>query len=237
MDTNMDSIGIDGCPSGWLAVSLCDGDLHWALAGTIASLIQQLPSTGAIYIDIPIGLSSLTSRDCDIAARRYLGPARRSSIFPAPLRQLLSCSEYQQANALSRSIQDKGLSIQSWNIVPKIREVDTYLQQQTKLQRRLRESHPEVAFQALAGKPLCWPKKKPEGLKERLALLDRNHPAALSCYESIVSATKRGDVARDDIVDAMCLALMACGGRQLCTLPAKPSHDETGLPVEICYFA
>ncbi len=41
----------------------------------------------------------------------------------------------------------------------------------------------------------------------------------------------------DVIVDAMCLALMACGGRQLCTLPAKPSPDETGLPLEICYFA
>ena len=233
----MTNTGIDGCPLGWLAVTECHGRLSWSLDTTIEGIVEQLPDSGSIFIDIPIGLSSEGSRDCDIAARTLLAPARCSSIFPAPLRQLLRCNEYQQANAVSRSLHGKGLSIQSWNIVPKIRAVDRYLQQQPATQRRLREAHPEVAFQGIAGRALSWSKKDPRGLAERLALLTHNHLQALECYETIVKETKRKDVARDDIVDAMCLALMPTGGRQLYTLPERPSADTTGLPIEICYFA
>lgn len=232
----MTHTGIDGCPAGWIAISHCDGQLDWVIATSLDSLLPLLPASGPIFIDMPIGLSIDGDRACDVAARHFLGSARRASIFSAPLRQLLECTNHQQANILSRTLQNKGLSIQSWHIVPKIRAVDAHLQQQAVAERRLREAHPEVAFQALADAPLRYSKKDPEGLAERLAILGRCHDRAQSLYENILTATKRKDVARDDIVDALCLALMPGGGRQLHRLPKVPHHDSTGLPMEICYF-
>lgn len=232
----MTHTGIDGCPAGWIAVTHHEGLLGWAVAATLESLLAKLPTAGPIFIDMPIGLSSHGDRACDVAARHFLGSTRRASIFSAPLRQLLDCTNHQQANRLSRKLHNKGLSIQSWHIVPKIRVVDTFLQQQPAAARRLREAHPEVAFQALAGAPLRGSKKTPEGLAERLAILGRCHDHAQCLYETILSATKRKDVARDDIVDALCLALMPGEGRQLHTLPEVPEQDGTGLAMEICYF-
>ena len=232
----MNYTGIDGCPAGWIAISHHETQLSWAVAATLDSLMPLLPTSGPIFIDIPIGLSAVGDRTCDIAARHFLGKARRASIFSAPLRQLLNCSDHQHANALSRELQNKGLSIQSWNIVPKIRAIDAYLQQQPATARRLREAHPEVAFQAMAGAPLRGSKKDPQGLAERLEILSRCHDQAPRMYDTILNSTKRKDVARDDIVDALCLALMPCGDRRLHTLPDAPPRDSTGLPMEICYF-
>lgn len=100
---------------------------------------------------------------------------------------------------------------------------------------RIRESHPEVCFCALAGRPMAQNKKRPAGRAERLAILDRFLPGAEELVEGI-RAGRRSTVKPDDAIDVLVLAVTALGhGRDLRTLPADPPRDALNLPMEIVY--
>ena len=230
----MSTLGIDGCRFGWLGVSNGASGLHWRVESSIHNLFRSLHCRRA-FIDIPIGLSSTERRGCDIAAREFLGRAFSSSIFPTPVRGVLSAKTYELANARHRRICGRGLSKQSFFILPKIREVDSLLRQDKQWQGRLREAHPEVAFKAVNGVDLCSKKKTAAGFKERLDLLSALDPTVPELVDEILSQTKRSQVLPDDVLDAICLAVMPLAGR-LKTLPKTPDVDSEGLPMEICYF-
>lgn len=116
-----------------------------------------------LAVDMPIGLLDVGRRACDIEARRRLGP-RRSSVFPAPLRPMLETRTYEEALAIA------GLSKQAYNLIPKIRELDSLMT--TDLQRIVVEAHPELCFARLGGAPCHASKRTTEGLAERRALVD-----------------------------------------------------------------
>ena len=83
-------LGVDGWRGRWVG-ALLDGrtvTLH-ALADVAAVL--AVPDVDLIAIDMPIGLSEDGARTCDVRRRGRAGP-RGSSVFPAPLRQVLECS-------------------------------------------------------------------------------------------------------------------------------------------------
>lgn len=143
--------GVDGCRSGW-TVATPDGV---AVVRTFAEIVEA--RFELVLIDIPIGLIDEGPRSCDVEARQLLG-ARRSSVFPAPPRRLLRARSYRGQ-----------CSRQLWNILYKIREVDEAMT--PRLQRRIREAHPEVSFALLGGAPMRFPKKTREGLAERRALV------------------------------------------------------------------
>jgi predicted RNase H-like nuclease len=187
-------------------------------------------------VDIPIGLVSAEypRRLCDTAARKVIAP-RGSSIFPAPARVALLKHTYREGSEANRQAVGKKLSKQTWNIVPKIREVDDYMRSQD-LRGKVREMHPEVAFWALNDrKPLQFAKKKREGAEERLGILTRFLPFASDCYEEALNTYKRKDVAADDILDAMVGAVTAMHLPRIKTLPENPHTDEEGLAMEIVY--
>src|SRR5215210_2861208 len=113
--------GVDGCPAGWLAVSL---DLRTArvtpeVFTDAASLFRDPALVTAI--DIPIGLPGSGRRTVDGEARRLLG-GRASSVFPAPARVTLSAISYREACVASQEACGKSLSQQSYAILPKIRD-------------------------------------------------------------------------------------------------------------------
>src|SRR5436853_7771993 len=99
-------IGVDGCRAGWVAAS----DRGARVYATFAEIAAQ--RFELVLIDVPIGLLEAGPRRCDVQARALLG-ARRSSVFPAPWRRLLSARRY-----------GRQCSIQLWNILHKIREVE-----------------------------------------------------------------------------------------------------------------
>lgn len=230
----MSTLGIDGCRFGWLGVSNGASGLHWRVESSIHNLFRSLHCRRA-FIDIPIGLSSTERRGCDIAAREFLGRAFSSSIFPTPVRGVLSAKTYELANARHRRICGRGLSKQSFFILPKIREVDSLLRGDKQWQGKLREAHPEVAFKALNGRDLIYKKKTAGGFKERLDLLSAIDPQVPELVHEILSQTKRSQVLPDDVLDAICLAVMPRSGH-LKTLPKIPDVDSEGLPMEICYY-
>ena len=102
-------------------------------------------------------------------SRRLLGK-RGSSVFAVPCREALSARTYRQACRINQRILGVKLSIQTWNIAAKIREIDTWLCTNPKLQPKIRESHPELCFWALAGgHAMSYPKKRQRVLKSGMA--------------------------------------------------------------------
>jgi predicted RNase H-like nuclease len=208
---------------------------RYGLHGTIGELAGAYPEADLTLIDIPIGLPSTTKRRCDGEARRLLGPSRASSIFPVPCRAALAAHDYREACAINKRVLGVELSKQTWNILPKIREVDDWLRQDDK--PRLRECHPELAFWAFAGgRIMGYSKKTKEGRDERLALLRAYFRHADDLYAAALSAYTRKSVAADDIIDALALALTArLSGGGLLRVPTHPQLDAMGLPMEMVY--
>jgi predicted RNase H-like nuclease len=201
---------------------------------------ELVATAAAALIDIPIGLveAGPGGRDCDHAARRLLG-ARAASVFSPPARATLTARDYAQALVLNRRATGRGLSLQAWHIVPKIRAVDALLHDRPELRGVLREAHPELCFRALnGGAVMQHNKRRPAGVSERLAVLTRWLPAAPALFERACARYPRRDLARDDILDAMACAVAARSdyGRYR-TLPATPPRDGQGLAMEIVHPA
>lgn len=186
-------------------------------------------------VDIPIGLSERNGRACETEARRLLGK-RRSSVFNPPVRGLLllvGTATHVEATAHHREIDGRGISVQGWNIAPKIKEWDDLLSADPVLQNRVREVHPEVAFTMWAGRPMEYSKKTREGRAERRELVEGHFGA-----DAVGQVRERypvGQVAHDDILDAFAVLWTAerIFRGEARTLPAEPPVDTSGLRMEI----
>lgn len=233
-------MGIDGCRAGWFFVCLDEQDGHsFGVLSAIGQLADHLSRVETVLIDIPIGLrrEHPEERLCDKAARSVLGRTRASSVFPAPSRCTLARDRYEDASARNRVCTGRGLSRQTFAILPKIREVDDFLRGATE-RLKVREMHPEVAFWALNSRTsMSFNKRTREGCEERLALLRKYEPGAREIVGSALQRYRRAEVARDDIVDALVGAVLSRHAQSLRTFPETPEIDDTGLPMEIVYWA
>ncbi|RKU10618.1 DUF429 domain-containing protein [Candidatus Poribacteria bacterium] len=231
-------VGVDGCRAGWLAIGLeTEGNWQVNIFPDASSLWDHCCQASVILIDIPIGLKTAgkAERRCDPEARRLLGP-RRSSVFPAPCREAIYASSYQEACDVNQRLTGKRLSVENWNIIPKIREMDCLLSDDASARGRIREIHPELCFWGLAGRPMQYAKKRSEGLSERTQLLQSIYPGAADIIADALFTYRRKDVARDDILDAMSAAVTGLmGGQNLASIPQEPEFDERGLRMEMVY--
>ena len=211
----MRAVGVDGCRGGWVAVAL-DGGAP-VVHATFADLLRA-EARAPLAVDVPIGLLSegaTGDRACDKEARRLLGP-RRASVFPPPLRHRLDAAR-----------SPPWMSVQSFNILPKVREVDALMS--PALQARCVEAHPELAFAALAGRPMRHPKRTAEGKRERRRALGLvpGRPFAR------VGAPPRG-AGVDDVLDACALAWTAARVAEGASLRVGAAPvDSRGLRMEI----
>jgi predicted RNase H-like nuclease len=128
----------------------------------------------------------------------------------------------------------KKLTIQTWNIIPKIKEVDEFLAEVKPARQRIRETHPEVCFWALAGRAMKHRKKRKQGFNERKQALESLYPHTEEIVDCALKKYRRRDVAKDDILDALALAITAARGK-LITIPERPEYDSRGLPMEIVH--
>lgn len=233
----MKYIGVDACKKGWFAVCL-DPDRRWVIEifDCIDNLWNAFQMVSLILIDIPIGLPGSGKRQCDVEARKIL-KQRAASVFPVPCRQAIHANTYANACRLNQNILDAKLSIQTWNISRKIREVDNLLLSNTKARRCVRESHPEICFWALAnGQSMTHYKKTRKGFSERIKILKKINPTTDEIVAAAMNTYRRKDLTRDDILDAMVLAItasVASGG--IVTIPKHPEKDPKGLSMEIVY--
>jgi predicted RNase H-like nuclease len=199
-----------------------------------------------IAIDVPIGLLDayeVGGRDCDRAARKLLGKPRGSSVFPAPVRCVLAvlsgspgpvAKKHKEACDRSRASapHGKGITRQTFNILPKIREVDDLLRTRPELRDVVREIHPEVCFYQLAGgKPMTHRKSLRSGKDERRGALSRVFPE-LNLIEKI---GREQGLKIEDILDATvaCWSASRLAVGEARRVPESPACDSTGLPMAI----
>jgi len=229
--------GIDGCRAGWVVVHEDQaGKRRCSVAGDIRSAVAGLGGCSIIGIDIPIGLPEAGPRACDVEARALLAPHRGASVFPAPIRPILDAASHAEACERRAQIDGRRISIQSFNILMKIREVESFLQAEPVAVARFHEVHPELAFAVLNGNTaLARPKRKPAGLAARYALLSSCvDPAEIDAQ---LERWPRGDVGADDILDAYAVLLAARrirdgSGRRV---PGIPVADACGIDMAIWF--
>jgi len=228
--------GIDGCKAGWIIVKNTREDYEFEIWKNIDELICANTDVRRFLIDIPIGLGSKSHpRTIDQALRRELGK-RSSTVFNAPVREAAYTESYPEAKAKNLSIEGKSLSIQSFNICPKIRETDEFLIQQHQVE--IIESHPELCFKHLNdGKVVQSKKSTPEGVEVRLNILSRYNANIPELFQKILSETQRKQAKKDDILDAICLCLVNnLADKNLQFLTDENSSDEKGIEIKIAYF-
>ena len=232
------AVGVDGCRAGWFTVAISrNGEWTFDLFPNIREIWQRMSQIAdQILIDIPIGLSEDGSRICDMMARKVL-KNRASSVFPTPCRKALQATSYQHASKINYHKTGKKLSIQTWNISSRIREVDEFLTTTFHTRGRIRESHPEVSLWALAGaRPMNFNKKTADGYRERIQVLKQHYPQCAPLIQSVESNFSRQDLAKDDIVDALALAVTGLAPPEtIVSFPPNPPHDNKQFDMEIVY--
>lgn len=245
--------GVDGCRGGWILACFSQGEISFSLHENVTALIKSLvgcpaaapspaadrsPSTEppcelpSIFIDIPIGLPESGERLCDRKGRELLG-ARRSTLFPVPIRSAVYAPTFEECGNKNLLGQGRRVSIQFWNITKKVIEVDHFLQTSPKFIGKLCEAHPELAFSRLVGEVIPLSKHSSEGRVLRVQAIERATGTDVS--QSVKHFVQRNKkvCCEGDLIDAASLAL-------LCSLhAAKPRFagdsalDSHGIPMRI----
>ena len=241
------TVGVDWGSGQWIC-AIREGPGEWDLEShpSFLSVWHRHKDNIPILVDIPIGLVEEGLRECDEEAREVLESVRPNSVFWTPPRSAIEAKTYDEAKALTDELSPKGLTTQAWGIAPRIRELDEFLAEVPEAQGKVRESHPEVCFAKLnGGEPPEPGKQDDEGIEARLDILEDWEDGTREAYEELIEEyveppahvrlVSTND--RDDVVDAMALALtVAKADGEFETLPEEPPKDaERGIPIEIVY--
>lgn len=228
-------IGIDGCKSGWCVAHGEIDSVQIVLIHQIEEVKDLLVRNATALIDMPIGLPDRDHpRSVEMHARR-VATHSSSSIFQTPCRKAVYASDYEEALRYHRDYIGKGISIQSWHICPKIKEVDTFLRGHPTFVNILKEAHPEVCFHFLQESHEKLPSKKiKEGAIVRLEILRTWMPSIEETFAKARSTYKKKDVQDDDILDALCLWLVSwLGKRYGLSTVTDSKNDAFGIPMNM----
>lgn len=230
--------GADGCRAGWFVVvhDLESGAVCHHTAPDFAALIEWCSDVVVLGVDMPIGLMDLAERGGrppDRLARERLKPYRSSSVFSPPCRAALAYDSYQEAltATLAHSDGRVGLTLQSFGLFPKLRQVDDVMTQE--LQKLVHEVHPELCFAAMNdGRPLDSSKKTPAGQMARVKLLGA---AGFDISTKSVKRLAQAGVGRVDVLDAYaaCWAAARVARGEAERLSGDPAVDPRGLRMEL----
>ena len=231
-------VGVDGIPSGWIAVALEDGRyLDMRAFKTFAALVDASPQAVAIGVDIPIGLPGDVSGDdgirraADEAARKVLGRGA-STIFSTPPRAVLQevrGLSYRAAQARWKLGGHSAPSAQSYALAAKILEVDDFVSNDDR-GRLVKEVHPELSFLTMnRGRALRPAKRSWAGFVQRFRLL---RSAGIDVPFVVTDVM---DAHPDDVLDAAAAAWtalrIAVGEAE--SVPPEPPTDRRKRPVAI----
>ncbi|HEX3022275.1 MAG TPA: DUF429 domain-containing protein, partial [Lachnospiraceae bacterium] len=159
-------------------------------------------------------------------------------IFPAPCRQAVYADSVSLAYEENERVLGKKFTPLTIGIIPKMREIDTFLQENSQFKNMIKESHPEVCFAMLNGVTVLSRKNEIEGMQERVRILNRYLTRSnIDTIEldKIAIAAKQYKCNVDDIIDAICLAVtaqMVLIGRSR-VIPDNPMKDDTGLIMQM----
>lgn len=233
ISASVTSIGVDGCKGGWIAAILNHGKLIIDKINNINDIVNKYPDFDEILVDMVIGLPSNKNHVRPDTYARQIIKERTSTIFPAPCRQAVYAKTVAEAYEENEKALGKKFTPLTVGIIPKIRELDSFLQNNQKYKNVIKESHPEVCFARLNGRTMLSKKSEIDGIKERIHLLARYIPELSLTKLSILAKNMKCNI--DDIVDAVCLTVTSNISAQgyFEIIPENPMSDETDLLMQM----
>ena len=215
-------IGIDGCKSGWFSIwENQDKSIHSSVFSNLNELKNFFKNESQLIlgIDMPVVLSEVIPRQADQLARKLLSK-KASSVFTAPTPEMLDQPNYEKASLVSKRLFGKSMSLQSWYLFPKIKDVQTMIHHED---MQIYEIHPELSFRAMNNEQVILESKKTqEGFALRNALLSMHFKNFI--FEDIRNQHARKDVMDNDILDALAVLWSAkrIQSNQASFLPQAP---------------
>lgn len=242
--------GVDWAGDGWLAVFFEDGSYcGYAFEGSFEDLWDEQGLPDTVLVDVPIGLpegmESLTARE-ELDSRARTVTNRSSSVFPVPSRAACQIAyedgaSYEAVAEQNETDLEKGLNWQSYYIAAGIGEVEAFLQRNDAAEETVLESHPEVCFRTLLGRPLKYSKTSAPGVGERLeALEDRlDSPGKTLAKVTTDLQGESAEIDVDDVLDAVVLGVTASVGTENLKYlrPRDSETDPTGVPIQMAYWS
>ncbi len=227
--------GVDPCRGGWVVargmvrsenVGLCDV----SVVRDFEECLERTRDCRLVCVHIPIGISDRQVRTCDAEARECLGRPRAGSVFDPPGRSVLNITDYPTAAHENLAVALRGLNMQVFYLMPRIVQVDALMSPE--LQDRIREVHPELAFQALNGGRAVNPgKQSARGCAIRRSLLE----SVLGDLKDYMPRLSLRTTAEHDVCDAiagMWTAHRFLAGRCR-VIPEESELDAKGLRMEL----
>jgi predicted RNase H-like nuclease len=227
-------IGIDASRPGWVFA-------FKGKKGTTLNLFKYLEDGFAtlldierVFIDMPIGAVDAKNfpRASDRDAKQQLGHRGSTFFYTPPIEIINGEGDYYALNALAKQLTGKGLSKQSYYLLPKIRELRLFLATHGKLRPFIFESHPELCFAAFNRDcALMTSKHNVEGIEDRLKILAG---LGVGYSKDELASIRKSFSLRDldDIIDALILAL-AASADDIELIPDNIVVDRSGLTCNI----
>jgi predicted RNase H-like nuclease len=208
-------VGVDWASGCWVVVATDGNNVEITTEPSILNVWDRHKKADSILVDIPIGLPETSPRACDERAKEFLAH-RRSSVFSVPCRDAVEIRDYDRA----RKKNGGSLGSQSWGLIPRIREVDTFFSIHSEAEDSIYESHPEVCYAQFAeqeGIESIGSKQNPDGIDDRIEILEMVNEefggevrAFINERQDGVAWHQRIQSGRiDDVLDAAVLALTA----------------------------
>lgn len=208
-------VGVDWASGCWVVVVADGNDVEFTTEPSILNVWYRYKKADSILVDIPIGLPETSPRICDERAKEFLCN-RRSSVFSVPCRDAVETRDYDCA----REKNCGSLGSQSWGLIPRIREVDTFLSVHSEAEDSIYESHPEVCYAQFAkreGVESIGSKQKGDGIDARLDILETIDDTFGGEVREFTNERREGAAWHqriqsgrvNDVVDAAVLALTA----------------------------
>lgn len=228
-------IGVDWASGRWVVAELRGDQISIDTEPSFLNVWDSHQEASAILVDIPIGLPEDGPRACDAAARKELG-SRGSSVFSVPSRGAVEAGDYGAAVEANEEANCGGLGSQSWGIVPRIREVDVFLQRNETARGRVYESHPEICFAGFAKDVDLQSKLDSEGLAAREQIISKIDGSVGEEVSNFLGHRRDGNAKwhyrihsgrLDDVLDAVVLAL---SGREIGLRPGMEGSEYSSLP-------
>lgn len=162
--------GVDSGPHGWVVCVLAGTGrarrVDWSVVPDAAAVLAATAGCDAVGVDIPLAVpDGPRRREAEVLAAARLGPAR-ASLFPTPPAPVLDTASHAEACAVARRVTGRGISLQTWHIVPKIRDF-----QRVELPASVVEAHPELSFRTMAPGTGFASKRTARGAGQRVAAL------------------------------------------------------------------
>lgn len=226
-------VGVDGCKGGWIAAIQDGGNFRLEKYTNISALVNENADYNEMLVDMVIGLQSKASDVRPDNVARALIPGRTSTVFAVPARQAVYADTKEEIREANKNALGKDLPAQTIAIIPKMRELDEFLQQNPTYKNRLKESHPEVCFARLNGSVVMSRKATPEGISERVQIIREYLPEITEDY--VYREAKQLRCNADDIVDAIVLSITAnfAAHGKTDVIPEAVQEDETGLKMQM----